>query len=156
MPIPGTPASSRNPPLHAHYSPSLGTISCPIQTSIPTSSRTPVCVCLVLAAILSSRTNKLIVLSLSPHACPTDISTSHGPSHALLFPPVVPPHLLGWRSASQFCQPSEPEAWVPPLTHPHAPTLLIHGSCASCTALSPLVWLLHNNCIIIDASKASG
>lgn len=47
----------------------------------------------------------------------------------------------------------EPEAGAPPLTQPHVRFLLIHSSCVSCTAPSSLVWLPHNNCIIIDTSK---
>lgn len=53
-------------------------------------------------------------------------------------------------------QPTEPAAWVPALAYPHIESQLIHCSCVACTALLSPVWLLHNNCIIIDSSKASG
>ena len=46
---------------------------------------------MVTAAVLSSRPNKLAVLSLCPHGHPTDISTSHRPSYARLVSPAAPP-----------------------------------------------------------------
>ena len=85
----------------------------------------------------------------------TSLTFQHHTGHAMR-PSFHQPcllHRLGWRSAAQLCPPTEPDAGVRPLTQPRVQFFLIHSSCASCTAPSSLIWLPHNNCIIIDASK---